>query len=228
MQSDNAFSYDIASHYHINDLIFVEACIYQTICQGWCICSMLISKAVNRILQCVYMIFYIPQKWINQLQQNIENIAIDRVSDFKFLGITINEHLSWKSHIDKLSNKISKTMGVLNKLKHFVPLNARVMIYNSLILSHLNYWILAWGYRCEWITKLQKHIVRILSINKYNAQTEPILQILRLLNVNDILKLPELKFHYKYENNLMSYYFQDMLFKPYIHSHETTSQGKIH
>ncbi len=54
-------------------------------------------------------------------------------------------------------------MGVLNKLKHFVPLNARVMIYNYLILSHINYCILAWGYRCERITKLHKRIVRILN-----------------------------------------------------------------
>ncbi len=44
-------------------------------------------------------------------------------------------------------------MGVLNKLKHCVPLNAKVMIYNSLILSHINYCILAWGYRCERIIK---------------------------------------------------------------------------
>ncbi len=44
------------------------------------------------------------------------------------------------------------------------PLNARVIIYNSLILSYLNYCILASGYRCERITKLQKCIVRILSL----------------------------------------------------------------
>ncbi len=96
-------------------------------------------------------------------------------------------------------------MGVLNKLKHFVPLNARVMIYNSLIFSHINYCILAWGYRCKRITKLQKRIVRILNISKYNAHTEPIFKILSLLKVNDILKLQELKFHYKYENNLLPY-----------------------
>ncbi len=116
------------------------------------------------------MIFHMPQKRINQLHLNIENIAIDQVSDFKLLGLTINEHLNWKSHTDKLSNKSSKTMGVLNKLKHFVS----------------------------------------------------------LLKVNDILKLQELKFHYKYENNLLPYYLQNVLFKSYIHSHETRSQGKIH
>ncbi len=174
------------------------------------------------------MIFHMPQKIVNQLYLNIENIANDQVSDFNFLRLTINEHLNWKSHTDKLSNKISKTMGVLHKLKHFVPLNAKVMIYNSLILSHLNYCVVAWDYRCERITKLQKRIIRILSISKYNTHTQPIFKILSLLKVNDILKLQELKFHYIYENNLLPHYLQNVLFKPYIHSDETRSQGKIH
>ncbi len=81
------------------------------------------------------MIFHIPQKKVDLLQLNIENTPIDRVSDFNFLGLTINEHLNWKSHIDKLANKTSKIMGVLNKLKHFVALNASVIIYNSLRLT---------------------------------------------------------------------------------------------
>ncbi len=72
-------------------------------------------------------------------------------------------------------------MGVLKKLKHLVPLNVRVMIYNSLIQSHLNNCILSWGYRCEQITKLQKCIVRILNISKYSAHTELIFKILSLL-----------------------------------------------
>ncbi len=67
------------------------------------------------------MIFHIPQKKVDLLQLNIENTPIDRVSDFNFLGLTINEHLNWKGHIDKLANKISKTMGVLNRLQHVVP-----------------------------------------------------------------------------------------------------------
>ncbi len=66
---------------------------------------------------------------------------------------------------------------------------------------------------CKWITKLQKRIVRILSISKYNAQTEPIFKILSLLKINDILKLWELKFHYKYKNNLLPRYLQNVLFK---------------
>ncbi len=93
-------------------------------------------------------------------------------------------------------------MGVLTRLKYCVPINARVIIYNCLILSHLNYCIHVWAYKCEWITKLQNCIWRVLSLSKFNVDTEPIFKTLKLLNVNDILKLQELKFYYKYENDL--------------------------
>ena len=64
------------------------------------------------------------------------------VDSFDFLGITIDKHLTWKSHVDKVSNEISKTIGILNRLKIYLPLNAKLAIYNSLILSHINYGIL--------------------------------------------------------------------------------------
>ncbi len=80
----------------------------------------------------------------------------------------------------------------------------------------------------ERITKLQKHIVRTLNISKYNAHTEPIFKTVRLLKVNDILKLQKLKFHYKYENNLQPYYLQHLQFITNIHSYATRSQDKIH
>ena len=100
------------------------------------------------------MIFHTPIKIINPIKLKIEQTEIEQVCEFNFLDITINEHLNWKDHIDKISNKISKTMGILNKLKHFIPQKAKLHIYNSLILSHLNFGILAWGYQCDRIFKL--------------------------------------------------------------------------
>ncbi len=104
-----------------------------------------------------------------------------------FLCLTINENMNPKSHIYKISNWSSTGMGILNKLKHFLPLNAKLMIYNSLILSHLNFGILFWGYRCNRIIKLQKRIVQIISLSKYNAHTEPIFKMLKLLKISAIL-----------------------------------------
>ncbi len=138
---------------------------------------------------------------MNPLQLIIDDIIFERVHKFNFLGLILNEHLNWNTHNYKISNKISKSMGILNKLKYFLPLKFLSLIYNSLILSHLNFGILAWGYQCDRITKLQKKVIRIRSLAKYNTHTEPIFKEPKLLKVEDILKLQELKFYYKFKNN---------------------------
>ena len=81
---------------------------------------------------------------INPLNIKIDNTYIDRVDEFNFLGISFNEQLNWQSHIKKKSNKCSRIIGILNKLKRLY-LNIKVMLYNTLILSHLNYGLTAWA-----------------------------------------------------------------------------------
>ncbi len=140
------------------------------------------------------MIFHKANNNVESLELMIDNIKIDSVHEFNCLGLTMNENLNWKSHINKISNKVSKCIGILNKLKHFLPLKTKVLLQSSLILSHLNSAILVWGYECERIIKLQKKAIRTISLSKYNAHTEPIFKTLKLLKVKDILTLQELKF----------------------------------
>ncbi len=66
------------------------------------------------------------------------------------------------------------------------------------MLPHLNYGITLWGFKCERILKLQKKAVRILIASKYNAHTEPLFKNLKLLKIEHILKLHELKLYYKF------------------------------
>ncbi len=94
-------------------------------------------------------------------------------------------------------------MDILNKLKHIQPLNANVLLYNSLILSHVNICILTWGYQCDRVLKLQKRII------SPNAHPEKILKTLKLLKVNDLLKLHKLKLYYKYKNKTLPHYVQN-------------------
>jgi hypothetical protein len=77
-----------------------------------------------------------------------------------------------------------------------------------MIVSHLNYCILAWGYESTRVSKLQKKAMRVISISKYNAHTEPLFKNLKLLKIEDILKLNELKFYHKFENGLLPTYFK--------------------
>ena len=61
-----------------------------------------------------------------------------------------------------MSNRCSRIIGILNKLKRLLPLNIKIMLYNTLILSHLNYGLTAWGYRCDRLKKLQKKAVHYI------------------------------------------------------------------
>ena len=67
-------------------------------------------------------------------------------------------------------------------------------MYNSLILTHLNVSILSWGLHSGRLPKLQKRAVRIITLNIHNAHTEPRLNYLGLLKVNDTFTLQRLKF----------------------------------
>ena len=49
------------------------------------------------------------------------NTALERVKFTKFLGVLIDECLTWKNHIDCISKTISRNIGVMNKLKHYIP-----------------------------------------------------------------------------------------------------------
>jgi len=69
----------------------------------------------------------------------VYNIAIKRVSNVKFLGVIIDEHLTWKSHINLVKNKAAKMIGIIKRLKFTFPL------YNAFVLPCLNYGIILWG-----------------------------------------------------------------------------------
>ena len=71
---------------------------------------------------------------------------IECFRQFVFLGITIHETLNWDRYIDKIANKISRTLGVMNKLKHFLPKYTLKIMYSSLIAPHYNNNILLWGF----------------------------------------------------------------------------------
>ena len=63
----------------------------------------------------------------------------------KYLGILLDSNLSWKFHIEYIALKISKIIGVIARLRHFVPLCTLLNIYRSLIFPYMSYGLAAWG-----------------------------------------------------------------------------------
>ena len=166
------------------------------------------NKLLLNINKTKFMIFHTPQKRITIPNLLIDNTPIQNVADFNFLGITINQHLSWKPHQQKISSKMSKFTGVLNKLKHQLPNYILLKIYHSLILPHFNYGVLVWCHNPNSIFKLQKRIVRIITNSRYNSHTDPLFKRLNLLKISDIRQYFELKFFHKLTNSQTPEYFQ--------------------
>ena len=129
------------------------------------------------------MIFHHHQRNIHSIipTLTINSETIEYVSEFNFLGLTIDEHLNWKPHIQKISNKIARTLGIMCRLTNFLPTHILRVLYNSLILPHLQYSILAWGFKMGRLDKLQKRTVRIITCSKYNSHTDPLFRKLNLL-----------------------------------------------
>ena len=110
----------------------------------------------------------------------------------------------WSGHvtyIDKVANKISRTHGILDKLKHVLPVYTLKTMYDALIVPHLNYNILLWGFNSNRMSKLQKKAIRIITCGKYNSHTEPMFKRLNLFKVGDIFTCKCMSFYHKYVNN---------------------------
>jgi len=72
-----------------------------------------------------------------------QNIMIDKqslsqVQITKFLGVTVDEKLTWNQHINNTRTKSARTIGVINKLKHFLPQSSLLTLYNALVLPNLS------------------------------------------------------------------------------------------
>ena len=145
----------------------------------------------------MFMIFHYRQRVLTENDipcLMINNTLIERVTEFNFLGLTVNEYMNWNSHVQKIANKISRTLGVMNRLKRYLPISAMKLMYDSLILSHLQFGITNWGFEWDLISKLQKRALRIMTNSGYNAHTEPLFKQLYLLKVKDIFDVQCMKF----------------------------------
>ena len=175
------------------------------------------------------MIFRMPQKNIRPPEIEIDNTKIELTTDFNFLGLIINQHLKWDSHINKIASKLNNILGVIYKLKDTVPNFILKNIYNALFLPHLNYGLKCWGFNSERIFKLQKKAIRLISFSIYNAHTEPLFKKQNLLKLEHIFELQILKFCYDLINHNLPPSFQTILdeIKPIQNDHNLRNKSNF-
>ena len=96
----------------------------------------------------------------------------------KYLGVLLDRNLSWKFQINNVALKISRTVGVVARLRHFVPRTTLLNIYQSLILPHLTYGLAAWGQAAKTHLKkilvLQKRALHLMYFSEPRAHAVPL------------------------------------------------------
>ena len=143
----------------------------------------------------------IPQLYYN-FDISINGEALTQVSETLFLGVILNDCLSWKSHISFVAHKISKSIGIIYRSSYFLSKTSLRTLYNSMVLPYLYYCNLVWGsaYKSNLkrLTILQKRAIRIVSRSGCDAHTDPIFKEFKILKITSIYLLQLGNFMYSF------------------------------
>ena len=138
-----------------------------------------------------FMMFFSNSKTIsaNNFSISMNGQLLDVRTEGMFLGVKIDATLSFSAHIDYICSKLSRTVGIIYRLKELVPKMVKISLYNTLFYPLLTYNILVWGSTTNNhlypLQILQKRIVRIIDQIGFRDHTNP-----SFFN-NKLLKLPD-------------------------------------
>ena len=103
------------------------------IINNWLACNKL-SLNINKTK---YIVFHSKHRKVIYPSSEIENILIEKVCKFNYLGLLMHENAKWNFHIDYVSRKVSRVIGILYSLKNAYPSSILLTLYNTLALPSL-------------------------------------------------------------------------------------------
>ena len=179
-----------------------------------------------------YMIF---SNTIETLPTDIvlDEIPLENVSHIKFLGITVDNKLSWKTHIENTIRTISRNTGVINRLKTHIPPSSLFTLYSSLILPYIHYGILAWGNThrtlLEKLLTQQKKVLRIICNVPSRSHTNSLFSKHKILKIVDLYRFHLGQFMYKLINKSLPQVFDSMFVRNQsVHNYPTRQSDEFH
>jgi len=78
----------------------------------------------------------IPQHF-GHFNIELDGFVVEQVSDTKFLGVYLEDKLSWIKHISQIRLKLARGTGIMSRVRHIVPRKVLVMLYHTLIYPYL-------------------------------------------------------------------------------------------
>ena len=183
------------------------------------------NKLTVNTMKTKSIIFHPKRKSINRGSYfSFNNYPIENEAYVKYLGITIDEKLTWKHHLLNVRIKLSKALGILYKIRNHCPPSTLRQLYFSLIYPHLQYGIMSWGcvsdYQLKPLQTLQNKILRCITHSKFDQHANTLYNRLNLLKIRDIFLLQYSLFMYKYYHSQLPIMFNNY-FSPIVHDYST-------
>ena len=179
------------------------------------------------------LIFHSKNKVLkeNSISIKLNNIKLSLSKSVNYLGLLIDDCLSWNCHITNLSKKLSRANGILSKLRYNAPKSICISVYYSIFYSYLNYgnsvWTLTSEENLNSVRILQKKCMRIINFSEFNAHTNNLFLTDKLLKLDDIIEFNLLKIIFEFKNNLLPDTLNSLFTKSTeVHSYMTRNAKK--
>ena len=126
------------------------------------------------------------------LDLKLDNQQITEVEDVKYLGLTIDYKLRYDKYMLELVGKLNRAIGVLRRASKYIDQKTRVMLYNTLILPHIDYCSTVWGSSIskqdiKKLQRLQNCSMRVILECHPRTHTKDMLDCLKWLSVEQRL-----------------------------------------
>ena len=135
-----------------------------------------------------------------KMEIKIADKIIEMSDVVKYLGIYIDKHLNWKHHVQITKTKLARAVGMLSKIRHFVPRITLRVIYHSIFSSHLMYGSQIWGQTQDTnlaqIARQQNKAMRIINFAPFDAPSEALYRASDILKFSENINLLNLLFVY--------------------------------
>ena len=153
-----------------------------------------------------YMLFTSKLNVKNIPDLRVGSDIIERVQAAKFLGIFLDDKLTWGEHIKHIKQKITSGLYALNTTKHLLSSWHLRSLYFSLVHPFLQYGCILWGGAAKKVLyplrMLQKKAVRSVCKARYNAPTDSLFKDIYILKLDDIHQLELNKFMFRISHYL--------------------------
>ena len=152
-----------------------------------------------------YVIFHPPPKKAPSLKLSVIHKTLKHKECLKYLGVLIDSKLTWKPYIREISKKISRSVGIISKIRHTANSEVLIKLYYAIIYPFLIYGLLAWGSTYPTTLKniiiLQKKAIRIITSSKYDAHTNLLFHQLCILKLPDLVFMQRTLFMFDFHHN---------------------------